>query len=74
MFHPMSVAEIKAAIDRLKPKEQEEISRHLRRLQWGATPERRRELAEIMDEMDAGKKIPLDELKRRHDAREAKSA
>ena len=70
----MSVAEIKAAIDQLKPQEQEEISRHLRRLRWGDTPERRRELAEIMDEMDAGKKLSLDELKRRHLARKSTSA
>jgi len=64
----MSVAEIKAAIDRLKPREQEEISRYLRLRRWD-TPAGRRELAAIMDEMDRGKKVSLEELKRRHAAR-----
>lgn len=69
----MSVTEIKTAIDRMTPEEREAVSAHLRRKRWEDTPERRAELSRIMDEMDAGKKVSLEELKRRHAERVARS-
>lgn len=69
----MSVAEIKTAIDRMNRNELDEVAAHLRRKRWEAdTPERRHEISQIMDDMDAGKKVSLEELTRRHAERVAR--
>ena len=63
----MSVAEITSAIDRLSPEERVEVSVYLRRRFCEDTPERRQELAEIADEMEAGRKYSLEDLKKIHE-------
>jgi len=68
----MSVAEITSAIDRLTPEERAEVEMYLRRRFCEDTPERRRELSEIADEMDAGQKFSLSDLKKIHEERLAK--
>lgn len=60
----MSLAETTSAIDHLSPEERTLVSTYLRRRFCADTPERRRELSEIMDEMDAGKKFTLSQLRR----------
>jgi hypothetical protein len=74
MVTGMSLAEITSAIDRLSAEERAKVSLHLRRRFCEDTPGRRKELSDIRDEMEAGKQISLDELKRRHRARGARGA
>jgi hypothetical protein len=61
----MSVAEITSAIDRLTPEERVAVKLHLRRRTSEDTPERRRELAQIMAEMDAGRKLTMADFRQR---------
>jgi len=58
----MSVAEVTKAIDKLSPEEKALVVAHLRERFCEDTPERRKELSQIRDEMDAGKKATLAEL------------
>jgi hypothetical protein len=61
----MSVTEITSAIDRLSPEERAVVVAHLRRRFSEDTPAARRELSQIMGEMDAGKKFSMNDLRRR---------
>lgn len=67
MFRSMSVTEITSAIDRLSPAERAQITAHLRRRFCEDTPERRRELSQMMAEMDEGKKVTLAQLREKDD-------
>lgn len=60
----MSMLELKQRVMRLKKNERRELQAFLIRLQH-ETPEWRRMISKRMREMDAGKKVTLEELERR---------
>jgi hypothetical protein len=58
----MSVAEIKEEIRQMSAVERAEISRHLRLLKWSEDPETPRRLAAVHVAMDAGRKVPQEQV------------
>ncbi len=65
----MSLLELKQEISRLSLRERRELNAYMIRLRH-ERPEWRRMISKRMREMDAGKKVSLEELERRLAARE----
>lgn len=64
----MSLLELKQQVTRLSPSERRELNAYLVRLR-NESDEGRQALTGKMDDMDAGKKVTMDELQQRIQAR-----
>ena len=56
-FHPVSVKEIKVALDRMSAPERAQVQGHLRILRWKESPQLAERLTHAHAEMDTGRKI-----------------
>jgi hypothetical protein len=67
MLRAMSLTEIKTAIEDLTDEERIFLAAYLRRKIDEDSPARREEMAAIRDEMTAGRRFSMAQLRQRHD-------